>query len=75
MTTPWRPATEAEAASDFWLFTEWLRATGRALNIEALPPADLAAAVDRYVSVGDPARAAAIRRDLLRRARPATDAP
>ena len=75
MTTPRRPATEAEAASDFWLFTEWLRATGRAASVEAMPQDDLAAAVERYVSVGDPVRAAAIRADLLRRARPATDAP
>ena len=72
MTTPWRPATEAEAASDFWLFTEWLRATGQAASIEAMAPADLAAAVERYVSVGDPARGLQIRRELLKRA---TDAP
>ena len=75
MTTPLRPTTEAEAASDFWLFTEWLRATGQAVDVEAMPPDDLAAAVERYVSVGDPVRGATIRRELLRRARPATDAP
>ena len=62
MTKRWRPASEAEAASDTALFIEWLRATGLAADAgpERFDPAWLEA----YLAGGEPVRSAAIRRAL-----------